>query len=342
MYISLIFLFWQLIYLLEDDFLSSQYNATLSIFVPLVFIGIGLQNEKGVYTQSGLIKLLISICLLMFSYGLANSFVLLQKVLSPFINFHFSFLNPINDISFVLFVVTLVLYFVKFIIKKQLKVITILLSFLVSMIPFMLSFHPLDVPLYLALSVGILGIMLIREAYNMAFIDTLTKIPSRKALEEYVIGLTPPFSLSMADIDHFKKFNDTYGHDTGDEVLRFVAKELESVKGGGKVFRYGGEEFAIIFANKRKHEARKHLEDVRKAIAKRGFVLRDEDRHQKKDPKLKRSEYGMPNQQVRLSISMGLCDSNDARYIYDMFLFADKALYEAKAAGRNRIRVYEK
>ena len=58
--------------------------------------------------------------------------------------------------------------------------------------------------------------------------------------------------VAMVDVDHFKKFNDTYGHDTGDSVLRMIATKLQKVGGGGTAYRYGGEEFSIIFNGKNK------------------------------------------------------------------------------------------
>jgi len=72
------------------------------------------------------------------------------------------------------------------------------------------------------------------------------------------------YVIAMLDVDHFKSFNDTYGHDVGDQVLKMVAAKINGVKGGGKPFRYGGEEFTVIFPRRRLAEAIPHLEEVRK------------------------------------------------------------------------------
>ena len=87
----------------------------------------------------------------------------------------------------------------------------------------------------------------------------------------------------MTDVDHFKKFNDTYGHDVGDQVLRMVAARLKKVTGGGKAYRYGGEEFTIVFAGKTMEECQPHLEAVREAIENYAMQLRDKDSRPKND-----------------------------------------------------------
>ena len=78
----------------------------------------------------------------------------------------------------------------------------------------------------------------------------------------------------MVDIDHFKKFNDTYGHETGDQVLRLVASKLASVTGGGRAYRVGGEEFSILFPGKSVKEVLPHLELLRSVIEASHFQLR--------------------------------------------------------------------
>ena len=76
----------------------------------------------------------------------------------------------------------------------------------------------------------------------------------------------PPYSIAMVDIDHFKRCNDTYGHDTGDQVLRLVASRLARVTGGGQAYRCGGEEFAILFPGKTTIDVLEHLEKLRADI----------------------------------------------------------------------------
>ena len=101
---------------------------------------------------------------------------------------------------------------------------------------------------YIATAALLLLVAIIETSYSMAFHDELTGLPARRAFNQALLALEDPYTVAIVDIDHFKQFNDTYGHDTGDQVLRLVAGKLAQVTGGGKPFRCGGEEFAIFFA----------------------------------------------------------------------------------------------
>ena len=102
----------------------------------------------------------------------------------------------------------------------------------------------------------------------------------------------------MIDVDYFKKFNDTFGHKTGDQVLKMIASRLGKISGGAKTFRYGGEEFTAIFAGKAVEEAISHIEDFREAIGSTPFVVRDCKRRRKKknDCRRKNSLYPQTSQ----------------------------------------------
>src|SRR3990167_5951921 len=98
---------------------------------------------------------------------------------------------------------------------------------------------------FMAAAGAIMLVSLLQESHRLAFRDELTGLPSRRALEEGLHGLGPAHAIAMVDVDHFKKFNDTHGHDIGDQVLRLVAAQLRKIGGGGKAYRYGGEEFTL-------------------------------------------------------------------------------------------------
>jgi GGDEF domain-containing protein len=146
--------------------------------------------------------------------------------------------------------------------------------------------------------------------------------------------------------------NDTYGHDTGDQVLRMVAGKLAQVNGGGKAFRVGGEEFAIVFRGKSVEQISPHLELLRAAIENTSFQLRSvaerretaraqPDRRTALRKKTRRSLALMqPSSEDSLSVtvSIGVAEpvsaGQDVSAVYEA---ADKALYRAKKGGRNRI-----
>src|SRR6185369_6728757 len=102
--------------------------------------------------------------------------------------------------------------------------------------------------------------------------------PSRRSLNESLQGLGRRYTIAMVDVDHFKKFNDTYGHDVGDQVLKMVARKIQDVGGGGKAYRYGGEEFTITFSGRSLADVIPHLEELRKTIAGYRLQLRGSDR----------------------------------------------------------------
>ena len=183
----------------------------------------------------------------------------------------------------------------------------------------------------LALLVG-----LFEDSYRLAFHDELTGLPGRRALEEAMRGLGGTFSIAMVDIDHFKRFNDRHGHDAGDQVLRMVADELAKTGGGGRAYRYGGEEFTILFSGKGIPDLRGDLDSVRSSIADRTFALRAPDRPRTKPDKP--GKKGRPAKRVTVTVSIGAASSNSRRPSPASVLrAADKALYRAKRAGRNRL-----
>jgi diguanylate cyclase (GGDEF)-like protein len=183
----------------------------------------------------------------------------------------------------------------------------------------------------LALLVG-----LVEDSYRLAFHDELTGLPSRRALNEAMRSLSGDFALAMVDVDHFKKFNDRYGHDAGDQALKMVAEELSRVGGGGRAYRYGGEEFSVVFTGKSPDHARQPLEDLRSAIEAKRFAVRAQTRPRRKPKRNRKPQDAV--QHVTITVSMGVAGPTSRRPTPDDVLkAADKALYKAKKGGRNRL-----
>ena len=177
---------------------------------------------------------------------------------------------------------------------------------------------------------------LVEDSYRLAYHDELTGLMGRRALEEALGTLVGDYAIAMVDVDHFKRFNDRHGHSAGDQALRMVATELQRVGGGGRAYRYGGEEFAILFPGQTAAAARQSLEEVRATISSRRFAVRGPDRPRKKpDSPRKKSR---PSRTISVSVSIGLAGSNPQRTTADAVLrAADRALYRAKNEGRNRL-----
>jgi GGDEF domain-containing protein len=184
----------------------------------------------------------------------------------------------------------------------------------------------------------------LKDSFTMAFKDELTGIPSRRALMQYVQTLGRKYTVVMSDIDHFKKFNDTYGHDVGDEVLKLVASKLNKVTGGGKTFRFGGEEFIIVFPRKTSAEVLPYVELVRQTIADYDIALRAKPRPAKPKKPLagKKAPAKKPakEQIVKVTTSFGVAQrSKEHSDFATIMKQADIALYAAKKAGRNCVKV---
>ena len=172
-----------------------------------------------------------------------------------------------------------------------------------------------------------------QESWRMAYLDELTELPARRALREKFQKIAGAYSIAMIDIDHFKKFNDTYGHDTGDAVLRMIAAKLNQVTGSGSAYRYGGEEFTIVFAGKTAEQAFTHLDNIREKIAASPFVINREGRR-----KSDRHGGRADRKSVQVTVSMGVTDSTAGMSSpWDIMKEADKALYRAKKKGRNQV-----
>ena len=190
----------------------------------------------------------------------------------------------------------------------------------------------LDFPFYLNLSIFLLVVILVeyrnyrstQEQYilekrleNLANIDSLTQVANRRSLDNYIAQLMrerSKFTFALLDVDNFKAINDAYGHLEGDLSLMFIANVLTEFFGKG-VFRYGGDEFAIVSFEDAGHVAKKmELINLRLKENSTKYVLQ---------------------------ISSGVyqnADQDDGRRIYEL---ADSALYAAKQSGKARSVVYE-
>ena len=190
--------------------------------------------------------------------------------------------------------------------------------------------------IYFATAGLALGISVIETSLGLAFQDELTGLPTRRAFNEALSKLGSRYTIAMIDIDFFKKFNDRYGHQVGDQVLRLVASKLERSAGGGKAYRYGGEEFAMILPGKDVNESIPHLEILRQIVEELKFIVRSKERRSGKTKKMRKHKES--RNQERITISIGVADDGGRPSSpQDVIKAADQALYRAKRDGRNRI-----
>ena len=192
-----------------------------------------------------------------------------------------------------------------------------------------------------ALAVAALLLMLaagLQESFHMAFRDELTGLPGRRAFNDTLRRATGTYSIAMIDVDHFKAFNDSHGHDTGDDVLKLVASRLARVGDGGRAFRHGGEEFAVVFLGRPAAACAAAAEALRQNIEDSRMQLRDRSTRSRDDA-LGQQQRGRGGNGavVQVTVSIGLADSRDDRRPAAVLKAADQALYAAKQEGRNRV-----
>lgn len=169
----------------------------------------------------------------------------------------------------------------------------------------------------------------LKKVEKLSVTDPLTGLYNRRHLMEILqqeyeraVRYSTKFSIIMVDIDHFKDFNDRYGHLTGDMVLTKVAQELKrNLRKHDIIGRYGGEEFVIILPETDLKGAHTVAERYRKLISEKNF--------------------GSPNSPLHVTISLGVASypENKMKDIDDMLRLADTAMYTAKRNGRNRVEL---
>lgn len=167
----------------------------------------------------------------------------------------------------------------------------------------------------------------VKTAMELAVIDPLTGLNNRRYLETHLLGLMEqaahigrPLSVMMLDIDFFKKVNDSYGHDAGDEVLKtFAARVKRKVRGADLMCRLGGEEFVVVMPDTRLDIAQRVGERIRGAVAAAPFPIDNGARA------------------IPVTVSIGVASSMGGESADAFLRRADQALYLSKNAGRNRV-----
>jgi GGDEF domain-containing protein len=335
---------------LLDSGPGSTARAAVGLLIPLNFVLLSLQRERG-FTFSTIAA--PGLCLFVQSVIVAVLCRPVPLAAAQHSPHHAILPAPLPFATLLAFSAAAVILLIRFLLFRKPVESGLLWALAASF----LALHSGGVgripAVYFAAAACILAGTIVETSYLLAYHDELTTLPSRRAFHDALLRLVPPYSIAMVDIDHFKRCNDTYGHDTGDQVLRLVASKLSRVTGGGQAYRCGGEEFAILFPGKTTSEVLDHLEQLRAAIEAGTFRLRGGDRREgvrgpdRRNPRpraqtqanaIRQVARAASPAQISVTASIGVATAlRENSTAEEVAQSADKALYRAKAGGRNRI-----
>lgn len=320
--------------------------TSISLVVPITALILLFISERGFKNRHGL--LVISITPIQLILVFLFYLLIPEQSLIYFINTYMP-IKPVN--GYILSITASWIYHATFIIGlfKLSKTndeadVSILIGLLFSYAT-LAMFDRAEISTCVFSAAGIaLIISILRSSYNMAYRDDLTGLLGRRALNVQLKGLGKQYVIAMTDIDHFKKFNDKFGHETGDNVLKMVAKKLDAVQGGGTAYRYGGEEFCILFPGKTMDHCEPFLEALRKKVENHELTVRNL-KYRPKSAEVAMERRGRRsgkrnNKTVNVTISIGAAERNDKiSKANEVLKAADKALYKAKESGRNCLQL---
>ncbi|WP_346347764.1 GGDEF domain-containing protein [Shewanella gelidimarina] len=308
----------------------NQYSDQLLLAGALTITWFAFIKDRGLLSPHSVVRILGVIVSLAIAFGWSwvnTKFkIALDSYLPSMITMEIRILTPLY--------ICVLLVFIRGIWQSNLVNTSILITLVLWAIHFIYpSLLPISISMTALAIIYILTVL--TDSYFLAYRDELTGLASRRALYNAVLSLGRKYSVAMLDIDHFKKFNDTYGHDVGDQVLKLVSSKINQVNGSGKAFRYGGEEFTIIFPRKDVASVIIFLEEVREAIEDYDIVLRNDKR--KQQTKAKRSSTQSDRKTVNVTISIGVAEHKNGETFEQTLKRSDVALYSAKKKGRNQV-----
>jgi GGDEF domain-containing protein len=313
----------------------------VAMLLPLNVAAVTLMTERGTLTRTGLVRLGVLVgqacvvaALARFAPAPATA-VLGHAVLPP----TWLAWTPVAQLPFIAFLLAATFIGVGVAFQTTATARGFLWALVAAFLGLHLHQATLASPIYLTTAALILVVAVVEASYLMAYRDGLTGLPGRRALNEALDRADGRYTVAMVDVDRFKRLNDSYGHDVGDQVLRMVATQLRNVSGGGRAFRYGGEEFAVIFSGKGVAQCLPELEALRRGIEQAKFTRRRGLRRRKKRSTAKSTGATRAARRIAVTVSIGAAEAGE-RYTtpQDVVEAADRALYRAKEAGRNRVK----
>ncbi len=330
-------------------FIDLQLNESLlpkyiAVFSILILFFIFSLKEEYIFSKYGLLQLLfllIPFALLIPLMKFYQPGMYTVLIENPVIKYEFWYIPDI------IWLVVLGLFSL-FFLQKDKSIQHFKYTILICLLPLIIAMNftagrgqiDIEARIINAFSFLIIALLLLYALFKMywekVYIDELTGIANRRAFDEYLKKLGKKYTIVMIDIDHFKGFNDKYGHTEGDNILRFVARHIAD-ESGGNVFRYGGEEFSIIYKGLLTKDVFWRLEQMRDNLSEKTFSIRTLEEIRNLKTKKDRKHTPINVKKVKVTFSAGVAHKTpEYKLPYDVIDAADKAMYKAKKSGRNK------
>lgn len=312
-------------------------SILLAILLPLNYVGISFLRERGVLTLGGAVValFLIAQAIFVFEFGRGHWAGGLEPLFGRAAAMHGVRGWDLPRISQIVAIGAACVFVLRLAIWRSTLDSGLFAAMVVSIAALPYAGSEENLAVFFGAAIVALQLVLLQDSYARVYIDELTGLRARRALDEQLMRLGRRYTIAMVDIDHFKKFNDRYGHEVGDQALRYVAAHLERTGGGGRAYRYGGEEFTLLFPRKSMEDVLPVVEAVRDRIASHKFAIRGKSRPAEK-PKVKITSSS--SIRVPLTISIGVAQPGSGTNTpEEVIKLADRQLYRAKRGGRNRV-----
>ncbi|MEM6581256.1 MAG: GGDEF domain-containing protein [Pseudomonadota bacterium] len=323
-----------------SDVVAGRIYLAVSLALPLHCMFLLLIPETGIWNRQGLLFTVLFVVIALACSVLAHWLPAATEAAAQYYRAR-PFEGYVLSLGASLLTLLVIVIGLGLVLLRNGDVEASLLGVLIALALSLALLHLQSISVVMSVAAGLCVVWgLMRSTHAMAYRDELTGLLGRRALTERLERLGRKYCIAMLDVDHFKKFNDKHGHDVGDEVLRMVSSQISTVGAGGTAYRYGGEEFCVVFPRRSAEEAAAELDRVRKDIADYRLSLRDHAARPTKsrDGARRRGATRLGKNQVAVTISAGVAERSDQFPKPDAVVMnADKMLYRAKKAGRNRV-----
>ncbi|MFV2059380.1 MAG: GGDEF domain-containing protein [Gammaproteobacteria bacterium] len=304
--------------------------------IAINFIIVFMTQEKGIHNKTGLHLLLLLAFELMILIWFVNITpdLLLKYLYYPFFGSEIFDLTPMYQSTIIINAITFLILLINAIIKQKITIT----GYLGAFIAIVLTQHYINTPITSVMFYTVASLILILtislNSYRLSKIDLITELPSRRTFKSQLKKLNEHFCIALIDIDDFKIMTDEYGQDVCDQILRMIASRSRHLGRKGFPYRYGDQEFAIIFYDMQLHEANKYLATLCDSIANEPFLLRS-----KKRPLFKpnyiapvgRAERNTKYKSIPISVSVGIAEKKPHHQnSFDVLTTSREALNRAK------------